>query len=380
AAIQSLAAGATLTDTFTVYSADGTDHDVAITITGINDAPTVAIPSQDQAAVENAAFVFSVALNAFEDVDGDNLAYGITLDDGSALPTWLSFDATTRTLSGTPTLADVGMIVLKVTADDGKGGVVSDEFTLTVKQVNTLPTVVITPPDPGTGEPSPPVDGGTPDPSTGDPGEEQTTQPPRTGGGDPVENGPSAEAEGSVDEAPAEPGSETSVDKEVVEEAVAQDDAAGQEADTATEQGRRVDSSADSNGIGLRSGQGKLLDIGGFVKELDEQRELIHERDYFQHTVVGSTMTVTTGLSVGYVVWMIRGGVLLSSLLSSLPAWRWVDPLPVLASLARDSEDDEDDESLETIVDGGEEETESEPDADDDKTELPEKAVDTRDE
>ena len=174
-----------------------------------------------------------------------------------------------------------------------------------------------------------------------------------------------------MEEAPAEPGSETSTDKEVVEEAAAEDDAAAQEADTATEQARSVDSSADSNGIGLRSGQGKLLDIGGFVKELDEQRELIHERDYFQHTVVGSTMTVTTGLSVGYVVWLIRGGVLLSSLLSSLPAWRWVDPLPVLASLARDSEDDEDDESLETIVDGGEEETRmSEIEPDDDKAEC----------
>ncbi len=41
AAIQSLAGGATLTDTITVTSADGTVHDVVITITGANDAPVI---------------------------------------------------------------------------------------------------------------------------------------------------------------------------------------------------------------------------------------------------------------------------------------------------------------------------------------------------
>ncbi len=273
----------------------------------------MAIPMQDQAAVENAAFVFSFELNAFEDVDGDVLAYSITLDDGSALPAWLNFDATTRTLSGTPTLADVGMIVLKVTADDGKGGVVSDEFNLTVSKIDTVPVVVISTPDP-VGETSPPVDTGTPDPTTGEtepgPDAEPDTQPPRTGGSGPVE-GPSAE--------PAtEPGTAEPADKAVPEQAAAPDDAAEPEADTATEQARPVDSTADTNGTGLRSGQGGLLKIGGFLKELDEQRGLIHETDHFQQAVVGSTMTVTTGLSVGYVVWLIRGGVLLSSLLSSL--------------------------------------------------------------
>jgi hypothetical protein len=36
-------------------------------------------------------------------------------------------------------------------------------------------------------------------------------------------------------------------------------------------------------------------------------------------------------MSVGYVVWLFRGGLLLGSLLSSLPAWHVIDPLPVLA-------------------------------------------------
>ena len=57
----------------------------------------------------------------------------------------------------------------------------------------------------------------------------------------------------------------------------------------------------------------------------------------------------STSLSVGYVIWLLRGGVLLSSLLSSLPAWRLVDPLPVLSRLSDDT-DDEDDASLEELV------------------------------
>jgi hypothetical protein len=59
---------------------------------------------------------------------------------------------------------------------------------------------------------------------------------------------------------------------------------------------------------------------------------------------------VSTGLSVGYVIWLIRGGMLLSSLLSSIPAWQILDPLPVLAGRKADDESD-DDESLASIID-----------------------------
>lgn len=58
---------------------------------------------------------------------------------------------------------------------------------------------------------------------------------------------------------------------------------------------------------------------------------------------------VSTGLSVGYVLWLLRGGALIASLLSSLPAWRLVDPLPVLGSMGGRA-GDEDDDSLEDLV------------------------------
>ncbi len=69
------------------------------------------------------------------------------------------------------------------------------------------------------------------------------------------------------------------------------------------------------------------------------------------HTVLGSSIAVATGLSAGYVLWLIRGGVLLSTALSSLPAWRFIDPLPVLAYTRRRPEEDSGEgDSLEEIV------------------------------
>jgi hypothetical protein len=51
------------------------------------------------------------------------------------------------------------------------------------------------------------------------------------------------------------------------------------------------------------------------------------------------------------VLWLIRGGVLLGSYLSAMPAWRLLDPLPVLARSDDEDEDKEDDEEpLSTIA------------------------------
>jgi hypothetical protein len=63
--------------------------------------------------------------------------------------------------------------------------------------------------------------------------------------------------------------------------------------------------------------------------------------------VVGSVGVVTTGFSVGYLIWAVRGGMLLSGVLSQIPAWTMLDPLMVI-----DGEGKEDDkESLQTIMD-----------------------------
>ena len=58
---------------------------------------------------------------------------------------------------------------------------------------------------------------------------------------------------------------------------------------------------------------------------------------------------VSAGFSVGYVVWLARSGILLSSVLTSMPAWRFIDLLPILGSL-NFKDEEEDKESLESMV------------------------------
>jgi len=81
---------------------------------------------------------------------------------------------------------------------------------------------------------------------------------------------------------------------------------------------------------------------------MDKEKNEQLERADFSQTLIGSSAGLTTGLSVGYLLWLIRGGTLMGSVLSSLPAWRFVDPLPVLSSLG--GNDDDDDESLVSMV------------------------------
>jgi hypothetical protein len=69
----------------------------------------------------------------------------------------------------------------------------------------------------------------------------------------------------------------------------------------------------------------------------------------YNKAVLSTSIAVATGLSMGYVAWLLRSGILLSSLLSSMPAWRFLDPLPILAEKT-DGSDEEDQESLEAII------------------------------
>ncbi len=132
----------------TVTASDGqatTSSTSTISINPVNDAPIVAIPLLDQASNEDAMFSYTMTLGSFTDVDGDTLAFSAQASDGMggwvALPSWLSFNAATRTFSGTPANANVGNLIIRVTANDGQGADASDDFTLTIANTNDAPTV-----------------------------------------------------------------------------------------------------------------------------------------------------------------------------------------------------------------------------------------------
>ncbi|MDA1017750.1 MAG: Ig-like domain-containing protein [Planctomycetota bacterium] len=60
--------------------------------------------------------------------------------------------------------------------------------------------------------------------------------------------------------------------------------------------------------------------------------------------VAGMATVVTAAFATGTVVWLVKGGYFLSWMISSLPAWSWMDPLPILNAgvLADDEEEGKD--------------------------------------
>ena len=99
--------------------------------TAANNAPTVANAIPDQTATPGAAFSYAFPADTFDDADGDPLTYTATRADDSALPTWLSFTAGTRTFAGAPAATDAGTVSVKVTASDAAASV-SDTFDIEV--------------------------------------------------------------------------------------------------------------------------------------------------------------------------------------------------------------------------------------------------------
>ena len=93
-----------------------------------------------------------------------------------------------------------------------------------------------------------------------------------------------------------------------------------------------------------------LLGGGGFVDGIDQLRDEAAQEAAIRKMAVGSGIAVSGGLSVGYVISLARSGVLLSGVLSSMPAWRLIDPFPVLASGNGALAGRDEDESLESIA------------------------------
>lgn len=118
---------------------------VALTVANTNDGPTLSVGITDADATEGVVFQVVLPADAFADEDlGDTLTYQVTLEDGSTLPGWMTFDATTRVVSGLADDAQLGVHRLRVTATDNAGASASTVFSLTLSNVNEGPLAVLT--------------------------------------------------------------------------------------------------------------------------------------------------------------------------------------------------------------------------------------------
>lgn len=128
--------------TFTYTISDGSETSTGTVTIEIAERQVLHVnsPITDQQSAEDTAWSFVVPADTFVDPEGDPLSYVATLADGTALPSWLGFDGTTRTFSGIPPQNYNGTVAIKVTVSDASSSV-EDTFNLVIIPVNDAPIV-----------------------------------------------------------------------------------------------------------------------------------------------------------------------------------------------------------------------------------------------
>ncbi|MDP1611757.1 MAG: VCBS domain-containing protein, partial [Sulfuritalea sp.] len=164
AAVQYLAAGETTNEIFTVESADGTTHDITVTITGTNDAPTISSAVSaggvteiaDGAPGENTTTLSDSGAIVFADVDLTD-AHTVSVTPGAASgylgSLTSSLDQPSKTVTWNFEVADSavdhlasGQQVVQtytVTIDDGQGGTADQLVTVTIQGTNDGPVAIV---------------------------------------------------------------------------------------------------------------------------------------------------------------------------------------------------------------------------------------------
>ncbi len=83
-----------------------------------------------------------------------------------------------------------------------------------------------------------------------------------------------------------------------------------------------------------------------FWKKLNEFRDGLNQNDVALKLTVGGVAIASLAVTAGYAVWMIKGGYLMAGIMSQLPAWRFMDPLPIYDAAAGGHWKDEDGDEL----------------------------------
>lgn len=370
AAVQFLLGGGTLSEAFTVASVDGTTSSVILTITGTNDAPIVSAASASGA--QDTGTPIAVTLTG-SDVDGSIASFTLSSlpvngtlyqDAGMAMPaaasSALAANGNTLTLYFQPAANWSGSTSFSFLATDNQGldsGGANATLTVAATPV-VVAAPVITVPTVTSPEPTsqPPVVEKTPD----------TPEPDKTSKASPVKEAlpPDTKTNDALAAAATllEEKTASAVATATNELATSQDRREGVRANQSTANAAELLTIDAGILAGFTAGQRSDLPLYDAITSATENRAFIQELNQLseqmtsdaegEKRIVGASVAAGTGLSVGYVLWLLRGGVLLSSLLSALPAWRFIDPLPVLGRMkdGDDEDDDEDDESLESLV------------------------------
>ena len=111
---------------------------VTLSLASANDAPVIADPGTLMALEDQPLSIDLAGL--ISDPDGDTLVVELRSPGGAVLPSWLSFDIATRTLTGTPPQDFNGEILLELSASDGIEDTLRS-LTLNIVPVNDAPVI-----------------------------------------------------------------------------------------------------------------------------------------------------------------------------------------------------------------------------------------------
>jgi VCBS repeat-containing protein len=364
AVIQALAAGESLVDTLTVTSFDGTTTNVVITINGTEDAAVIG-GTATAVVVEDGTLV---ATNSLTISDTDTSDNPVSFNDVASTPGrngYGNFEiiANTWTYTLNNGLAAVQSL--------GAGASLSDTFTFTATDGSTqLVTVTIN----GVAEP-------------------QTTPPPAVV--DPPVFEPPPEFDLSADDSPAggegsavlgfglgpagsdivrvaQNSTSPSVREEIDVAAYLQQDAS-ETTPTDRDPSKNEQLEKEMEQPLLQAIQQRNLRLDKLTLQVSDDAELnaryeqeLLDRIDRMHQGIDSDsnqrnadevevqiiMGTTVGLTAGIVSWVLRGGSLLASLMSTVPLLNRFDPLPILKSRdeKEDVEEDKDDERTDTTI------------------------------
>ncbi|MGV3485524.1 MAG: cadherin domain-containing protein, partial [Planctomycetaceae bacterium] len=330
---------------------DSADQSITINIGNVNEAP---MASADAYAIRTDQ-ILSVTMpgllaNDF-DIEADGMFPVLVAGPSQGVLT-LNADGS---FSYDPNAGFLGTDSFQYQVSDG--GLLSNVVTVTVR-VNAVaastPPPTTTPPP--IAEPAPSADNDDGDEGDDNNDQDDSALQPGAAGSLVVANG-SASNDAGIDPAPAQASTD-------------QNAAAGNRGDA---QGTLEDALADSlrGAAGRSDGDRRYLDAAAMMSpvelvmmqrmlqadleqaivwsEWDKLREGGGGDGLFGDFAVG-TAGATAGLvSVGYVMWALRGGVFLATAYSSLPAWRMLDPATLLISY-RSKKADGADDSLERLL------------------------------
>ncbi|MEY4765486.1 MAG: hypothetical protein RI907_2159, partial [Pseudomonadota bacterium] len=113
-----------------------------------NHSPTVSGSIPALTARQGSLFTYTVPAATITDPDAwDSVTYSVKMADGSAVPAWLTFDPTTRVLSGTPGAANVGKLQFILWGTDNYNYSAGTYVNLTVNPPNNAPVLASALPD-----------------------------------------------------------------------------------------------------------------------------------------------------------------------------------------------------------------------------------------